>query len=144
VNNIATVKKHFFKTKILFTGIFFMVYILYRGYGCEINEYLCGQSLGVFIPIFFMCIYYILIGCIRLSLRFLEIFDRPITVRKLIYMDRASEILFYLITTLLIISEQGNPFLGLVALGVFLTDLIFVFVVFRSGFLPKFVLNDEE
>lgn len=126
-------KAYFFKTKIVYTGIFFLSYILYRWFGCAIIDYLCGQELGFFIPVFFIALYYILIGILKLTLRFFEIFGLNITEKGFARIDLFVEILFYLTTVLLLFCEQGNPYLFIIVLIVVLTDLAFAFFIFRKG-----------
>jgi len=73
-------------------------------------DYLCGQSLEILIPIIFILVYYTLIGGLRLLLRFFEIFDVNITVRKLTIIDLFAEILFYATSIMLIYEESWFPY----------------------------------
>ena len=132
MKNLKTFKTNFIRTKIVYTGIFFISYILYRMLGCPILEYLCGQSLEFFIPIFFILIYYALIGGLKLIIWGLRIIH--ITFNTNIIVDSIVEGLFYITTLMFLYNEAWYPYFYIRMSIIVLIDLVFAFFIFRKGF----------
>lgn len=134
MENSKSFKAYFFRTKIVCTGIFFLSYMVYRMAGCTLFEYLCGQSLDIFIPIFFIIAYYILIGFGKLLLRFF----------KDLMMDFIVEVLFYVTTAMLIYSEAWYPYFYFRTGVIVLIDLVFAFFIFRKGLVLRYKLLEDK
>jgi len=134
-------KSYIFRTKIVYTGIFFFLYILYRMIGCPIIGYLCGQELDFFVPVFFILLYYISSGLIKLLIEFTKIN----TYTKSIIIDFSLENLFYITSIMLIYGEAWNPYFYVRTSIIILINLIFAFYIFRKGFTQRYeVLVNEE
>ena len=136
-------KIYFSRTKIVYTGIFFFLYMLYRALGCPVIGYLCGESLEFFVPVFFIGAYYTLIGGLRLMLRFFEIFDVNISKKKLTIIDLFAELLFYFTCVMLIYEEAWNPYFYFRTTIIISINFVFAFYIFRNGFFSRYKSSED-
>jgi len=112
-------------------------------FGCWIIDHLCGQELAFFISVFFIVLYYLIVGILKLTLRFFEIFDVKITGKGLVRVDLVVEALFYIVSILLCCCEGGNPFRVIICLAILSADLVFAFVIFRTGLVSRYQFSED-
>ncbi|HEY4195812.1 MAG TPA: hypothetical protein VGM63_09780, partial [Mucilaginibacter sp.] len=98
---MSVFKQYFIKNKLIYAGIFFLVYMLYRTFGCPIIGYLCGQELEYFTPVFLIITYYSSIFIFVLVTNFIK----PIKDWKNKLIDFFGENSFY-ITSIMILYED--------------------------------------
>lgn len=137
---MSVFKTYFLRTKIAYTGIFFLVYMLYRTFGCPTIEYLCGQELDYFIPIFFIIVYYFSVSIFVFTLNGIS----PLKTIKNVIIDFFAENSFYITSIMLINEEKYYPYFGTRTSIIILGNLLYTFLVFRKGFIPKYNFVADE
>lgn len=139
------IRDFFFRTKTIYTGIFFFLYILYRCIGCPIISYLCGQELDFFVPILFVAIYYILIIISKVIIwKLLNTRLEENLNKKLILLDFLGENLFYITSAMFIYDEAWLPYFYIRTSAIILINLLFAFLIFRKGLVLRYNLLENE
>jgi hypothetical protein len=137
---MSAFKRYFLRTKIAYTGIFFFVYMLYRTFGCPTIDYLCGQELEYFVPIFFIIIYYFSVSIFVLTLSSIK----PLKTIKNAIIDFFAENSFYITSIMLINEERYDPYFGTRTSIIILSNLLYTFWVFRKGFTLRYNFAEYE